>query len=105
MERIRMGLSSNSEHFHSHENHMLTNYLGSKSFYPEIHALSPNDYCCFLLCTDGLSKSIELDTLYKMVNSVVDDPAILCNKLIDAAQSAGSSDDITVLAIVLEEIN
>lgn len=104
-ERIRMGLSSESKSWHVHENHMLTNYLGSESFYSEIQVIRPRDYCCFLLCTDGLSKSIERDRLQKMIQPDMDDPEIMCTKLIDVARSAGSSDDITVLAIVLQERN
>ncbi|NOZ74681.1 MAG: serine/threonine-protein phosphatase [FCB group bacterium] len=96
-ERQRMGLPADSAA--SREKHILTNYLGSSSFYPETSRFDPRPCSGLLLCTDGLCKSLEPNRLHTLVHAEMRSPENLCTHLIAEAKTAGSTDDITVIVI------
>jgi protein phosphatase len=51
-----------------------------------------------LLCTDGLSGAVAIDELREVLDHA-QDPASACRRLIDAANSAGGRDNVTVLIV------
>lgn len=54
-----------------------------------------------MLCSDGLSGMLKKDGLEAVLLSGTD-PEVLCEKLIDGANAAGGSDNITVIVMVVE---
>jgi protein phosphatase len=77
----------------------LTRYMGMDGeALPEAQLLSwrPNDR--LLLCSDGLTGSLEELEIQQIVNSVPE-PAVACQQLIDAANRAGGRDNITALIV------
>jgi len=61
----------------------------------EIH---PGDR--FLLCTDGISRHVPVAELADLVG---DDPLASVRDTVDLAQARGSADDVTAIAVVLDE--
>ncbi|MCX8129011.1 MAG: Stp1/IreP family PP2C-type Ser/Thr phosphatase [Clostridia bacterium] len=52
----------------------------------------------FILCTDGLSNMLDDDEIMEIVKAN-DEPAAVCEKLVDAANKNGGEDNITVILI------
>lgn len=80
--------------------HIITQALGShRGIRPNIaiHAIEPDD--CFMLCTDGLTNMVSEDTIHRILESKT--PASACKLLIEAANDAGGTDNVTVVVIRL----
>lgn len=79
--------------------HVLWNALGgirNAVLQPEIRrfTLQPND--ALVLCSDGLTKHVPEATISSVVTSGAD-PAVCCQKLVDLANDAGGTDNVTVV--------
>ena len=59
------------------------------------HAVEPGD--CFMLCTDGLTSMVSEDTIRSILESEL--PLRACKQLIEAANSAGGLDNVTVVVM------
>lgn len=82
--------------------HVILQALGQdKDIYAEIgsHPFQDNDY--LLLCTDGLSSYVDHETIEKILSSSTDTPTH-CQHLIDAANTSGGLDNVTVILARLE---
>jgi len=64
--------------------------------HPEVYKAELSTGDVLLLCTDGLSKHVDLETLQSALREPID-PAATCQKLIDLANAAGGSDNITAI--------
>jgi PPM family protein phosphatase len=62
--------------------------------------LHPGDR--ILLCTDGLTAMIDVDSIRQILEEE-SDPQAACDRLIDAANAAGGEDNITVVVLDFEE--
>lgn len=79
--------------------HVLWNIIGGKGdeVRPEAHKAGLSTGDSLLLCTDGLTNHISDDKIAELLGSDVS-AAELCQQLVDAANDAGGSDNITVIA-------
>ncbi|MCB9522758.1 MAG: Stp1/IreP family PP2C-type Ser/Thr phosphatase [Myxococcales bacterium] len=57
----------------------------------------------YLLCSDGLSGMVSDDDMAKILNGEGDDLDEKCERLIDAANKAGGTDNITVILVRYEQ--
>jgi serine/threonine protein phosphatase PrpC len=77
----------------------LTQYVGmSGEAKPGAQILNLQSNDRLLLCTDGLSGAVDIDELREAL-STAQDPESACRRLIDAANSAGGRDNVTVLIV------
>jgi protein phosphatase len=77
---------------------VLTAALGStvKPTDPQVHQLYLKHGDQLLLCTDGLTESVDSETISSILRSS-DSADSACRALVDAAMEAGSNDDVTVV--------
>jgi protein phosphatase len=98
----KKGLLTDEQALSHPSKHVILQALGQdKEVYAEIssHQLQDNDY--LLLCTDGLSSYVDHDTIEKILASNADTPTH-CRHLIDAANTNGGLDNVTVILARLE---
>ena len=83
--------------------HLLTRTMGSaESSEPDIINLKVTANDIFIICTDGLSKSVSEDTFEVIVKSLSKRSAReICEKLITAAINHPCGDDVTVCVVKL----
>jgi len=95
---VRPGVSKVAEKNFPHRN-VITRALGMKATVQvDISAADVKDGDIFLLCSDGLSGMVETPTLRDLLKVDVDlDDA--AHKLVEAANQAGGTDNITVLLL------
>jgi serine/threonine protein phosphatase PrpC len=77
----------------------ITSYVGMEeepSPYVRSFLLKKNDR--LLLCTDGLTDMVDDESIAAILKKEPD-PQVVCEELVDAANAAGGSDNITVLTV------
>ena len=97
-ELMKDGLITPKEARHHPRRHVITQALGYGEFltpHADVHESLPGDW--FLLCTDGLTAMLTEPEILKIVQKK--SPKQACTDLIDAANAAGGSDNITVVAM------
>ena len=80
------------------QRHIITQSLGSRrGIRPHVaaHAVEPGD--CIMLCTDGLTNMVSGDDIANILEAA--SPRIACNQLIEAANEAGGTDNVTVVVM------
>ncbi|MFP6766826.1 MAG: protein phosphatase 2C domain-containing protein [Planctomycetaceae bacterium] len=81
---------------------VLYRYLGSKEggngTNPEV--LEPVDGDRFLLCSDGVTDGIDDETLGRLLSDG-DDPQLIAESIVAAAQAGGSKDNITCIVLLI----
>jgi len=97
-EQVRMGLMTDEEaHRHPMRN-IVTRALGNRPALDvdinEAEAL-PSDV--FLLCSDGLNSMLTDQEIFETLQGNRNDPEAACHKLVEAANSKGGEDNITVI--------
>ncbi len=79
--------------------HVLTRYVGMEADVgPQVHALDLQDGDRLMICSDGLPGSVAQD-LGASVLWTEPDIRTVCKKLVDAANTAGGTDNITVVVV------
>jgi protein phosphatase len=79
--------------------HVLWNSLGSgrgSTPRPEVYKAKLDDGDTVMLCTDGLSKHVPLEQIREVLSSA-DGVENACQRLVDMANAAGGSDNVTVI--------
>jgi serine/threonine protein phosphatase PrpC len=75
---------------------MLTRCIGASDFVTPDIVTGIKPAGKFLLCTDGLTKSLDDAEIARVLGSGLDGAAA-CEALADAAVEAGSDDDVTII--------
>lgn len=79
--------------------HVVTRYVGMEgNIQPDVAVLNLSVGDCILLCTDGLTRMVN-DRRIAQILLEGTSPESTCDRLVDAANAAGGSDNITVLVI------
>ncbi|PYX95674.1 MAG: Stp1/IreP family PP2C-type Ser/Thr phosphatase [Acidobacteria bacterium] len=103
MEQVRRGLMTMEEAEKSEMQNVIVRALGTEeSVEPDLedHEFVPGDL--LVLCSDGLSRYVKENTILETIRSTENlDEA--CAKLIEAAKSGGSDDNITCLLVRARE--
>ena len=93
---VKQGLVAPEDAPRHPQRHIITQALGSlRGIEPHVgaHVVEPGD--CFLLCTDGLTAMVSEKAMRTILDS--EPPHRACTELIRAANSAGGSDNVTVI--------
>lgn len=69
---------------------------------PEVQKMVVHHGDRLLLCSDGLTKMVNDERLSEILGGV-DDPEIICQQLISAANAAGGTDNITAVVIFVDK--
>jgi protein phosphatase len=88
----------------SHLSNVLWNVIAADNdvFEPEVYQVKLEYGDSVLLCTDGLTKHLGSSRLVELLGSD-DSSEVICRRLIDAANDAGGSDNVTVIVARLCE--
>lgn len=96
-EEVRMGRMSPAEALHSPYRNVITRALGTHRIVPaDIFEVETEPGDLFLLCSDGLTREIDDFTIEGILRLALP-LGELCGHLIDSANRAGGSDNITCL--------
>jgi protein phosphatase len=81
----------------------LSRYVGMEGeVYPDVRAIIFNKGDRLLLCTDGLSGMVSDKAIEELLRAY-SDPQAACRALVEAANTAGGEDNITVVIVDLEK--
>lgn len=81
---------------------VLTQALGPRegeAIEPEINFINLKEDCYLILCSDGLTDMVKNEDIQAIVNENWQNPKIVSNSLVDAANNNGGKDNITVVAV------
>jgi protein phosphatase len=84
---------------------VLTQALGprsSENVYPEFNSLILKDDCYIILCSDGLTDMLTSEDIENIVKNYWNNPKDVVDNLIQAANSNGGRDNITVIAVKVD---
>jgi len=83
---------------------VLYRYLGTKDggTGAEARIVEPRPGDRFVICSDGVTDGLDLETLRKLVESL-DDPQTIAEAVVDAAEQGGSRDNITAVVLFIDE--
>jgi serine/threonine protein phosphatase PrpC len=98
MEQVRRGLMTLEEASESKMQNVIVRALGTDdTVEPDLadHEFNPGDV--LLLCCDGMSRFVKVETMAEAVNQ--DSLEQACAELIEAAKNGGSDDNITCLLV------
>ena len=102
-ELVRQGVMTEEEALYSAPSNVLTRALGVKAKVTEdiiYHSVEPGDL--FLLCSDGLYNMVDEDEMVRIVVRGDLDLQEKAHELVEAANNAGGTDNITVLLVRFE---
>lgn len=85
--------------------HVLWNVIGGNDdVRPEVHKAGLSAGDSLLLCSDGLTKHVADDKIAELLDSDLS-AAEVCQRLVDGANEAGGSDNITIVAARFRDAN
>lgn len=104
-EQVRNGILSEEEAQKSPMRHVITRSLGNA---PEVevetHKIDLEKGDIIVLCSDGLWEPVGDDTIVEYAAQYIwHDPELACQSLVDAANRAGGSDNISVIVIGVQD--
>ncbi|MFH1092235.1 MAG: Stp1/IreP family PP2C-type Ser/Thr phosphatase [Pseudomonadota bacterium] len=97
-ELVRQGVMTEAEALYAAPSNVLTRALGVREMVQEdiiYHSVESGDI--FLLCSDGLYNMVDDDDISKIINNQGQSLEDTAKKLIDSANEAGGTDNITVV--------
>jgi serine/threonine protein phosphatase PrpC len=100
MDKVGTGELSLADAEHDPRWHVLSNWIGWEPHRLETWELRVEPGDRLLLCSDGLSNMIDDDSIVELLFSGM--PQAVSRKLIDAANDAGGSDNISVVVVEVE---
>ncbi len=102
-EMVRHGALKPEEAAGHRLRHVVTNVVGGneKGVDVELRKLPLAAGDKLLLCSDGLTEMVPEKDIYTVL-SAGDDPAAVCDQLVDRANAAGGKDNVTVVVAVFE---
>jgi PPM family protein phosphatase len=102
---VRKGILASEENARSGLRHIITNVVGGpkEGVSVELHRLTLQPGDVILLCTDGLTGMLT-DLQIASVLRTYPEPRQACNRLLQGANDAGGTDNITAIVARCEEI-
>ncbi|MBI5250893.1 MAG: Stp1/IreP family PP2C-type Ser/Thr phosphatase [Desulfomonile tiedjei] len=96
---VRKGLLTKVQARNHHQRHGLTEAVGvTEDVGIEVFVRSRQDDECLLLCSDGLTDMMDDEEILEIVASAKD-PQAACDNLVQAANSHGGDDNISVVLV------
>jgi PPM family protein phosphatase len=80
---------------------IVTSYLGAvKLVIPEVHKCTVETNECVILCSDGLTNMLDDNEILSILRSNISmGPQVVCNLLVENANTKGGEDNISVIVI------
>ncbi|MBC7472791.1 MAG: protein phosphatase 2C domain-containing protein [Candidatus Sericytochromatia bacterium] len=75
---------------------------GADSVEPDINMFNLKEESYFILCSDGLTDMVKNDKIHQIILDNWQEPNIVTNKLIEAANNNGGHDNITVVSVLVK---
>lgn len=98
-ELIRNGSITPEEGDNHPQKNIITRALGTGiDIEADLSEREIRDGDILLLCTDGLTNMLSCDDMLELCVSI-DEPQLLCNRLVEEANNRGGKDNITVIAV------
>lgn len=98
-EQVRLGQMTPAEAEMSPLRNVITRAIGTRErVMPDVEEVATEHGDLFLLCSDGLTKEVPEARLAELLRQDASDLQSLCRRLIEEANTAGGSDNITALA-------
>ncbi len=99
-EQVRLGQMTPAEAEMSPLRNVITRAIGTRpTVTPDIEEVQTEHGDLFLLCSDGLTKEVSEARLAEVLGGDASDIQALCRKLIEEANAAGGSDNITAIVV------
>lgn len=99
-EQVRLGQMTPAEAEMSPLRNVITRAIGTREMVaPDIEEVATEQGDLFLLCSDGLTKEVSDSRLAELLQQDSSDLQGLCRHLIEDANAAGGSDNITAVAV------
>jgi protein phosphatase len=99
-EQVRLGQMTPAEAEMSPLRNVITRAIGTReAVTPDIQKIAPEPGDLFLLCSDGLTKEISETRLAEVLGADSSDLQALCQRLIQSANDAGGSDNVTAIVV------
>jgi protein phosphatase len=99
-EQVRLGQMTPAEAEMSPLRNVITRAIGTREMVaPDIEEVATEQGDLFLLCSDGLTKEVSDSRLAELLQQDSSDLQGLCRRLIEDANAAGGSDNITAVAV------
>lgn len=101
MDMVKQGIISKDEAQMHNLRNIVTRYLGAaRLFIPEIHKCTIGTNDCVILCSDGLTNMLDdKDILSILRNNISMGPQVVCNLLVERANTKGGEDNISVIIV------
>ena len=97
--RVDAGLISPAQARFARDRHVVTRAIGAEpTLRPDVGALDLENGDLLLLCSDGLTEHLEDDEIARHL-AKASDLAETADRLVDAANAAGGSDNVTVVLV------
>ncbi|HYK34410.1 Stp1/IreP family PP2C-type Ser/Thr phosphatase [Alloacidobacterium sp.] len=97
-EQVRLGQMTPAEAELSPLRNVITRAIGTRAtVMPDIQEVTTENGDLFLLCSDGLSKEVPDETIANILRRDTSDLQTLCRALIQEANDAGGSDNVTAI--------
>jgi PPM family protein phosphatase len=98
-EQVRLGQMTPAEAEMSPLRNVITRAIGTReTVMPDVEEVATEHGDLFLLCSDGLTKEVPEARLAELLGQDASDLQALCRRLIEEANAAGGSDNITAVA-------
>lgn len=98
-EWLKQGLITREQARRHHQRHGLTNALGvADEVEPEVSVWAWEANACLLLCSDGLTDTLDDTEILAIVESA-SEPQQACNALVHASTEKGRKDDVSVILV------
>jgi len=99
-EQVRLGQMTPAEAEMSPFRNVITRAIGTReTVMPDIEERTTESDDLFLLCSDGLTKELSEARIAKILGENSADVQTLCERLIEEANEAGGSDNITAILV------
>jgi protein phosphatase len=99
-EQVRLGQMTPAEAEMSPLRNVITRAIGTReAVTPEIQEIAAQPGDLFLLCSDGLTKEVSEARLAELLHEAPSDLQALCQRLIQSANDAGGSDNVTAIVV------
>jgi PPM family protein phosphatase len=99
-EQVRLGQMTAAEAEMSPLRNVITRAIGTRAtVIPDIQEVETRQRDLFLLCSDGLTKEVPEARLAELLSGDAADLQALCQRLIEAANDSGGSDNVTAIVV------
>lgn len=101
MDMVKQGIIGKDEARMHNLRNIVTRYLGAaRLLIPEVHKSTVGTNDCVILCSDGLTNMLDDKEILSIIrNNISMGPQVVCNLLVEGANTKGGEDNISVIIV------